>query len=64
MANGRRACRLKLQEKEIDDHHLDEDFHDDVSSYFKRSTKSPNLKGSENEKIPPADGLNGDHGGI
>ena len=58
------SMQAKLQEKEIDDHHLDEDFHDDVSSYFKRSTKSPNLKGLENEKIPPADGLNGDHGGI
>lgn len=53
----------RLDEKEAaeaDDY--DEDFHSDVSSYFKRSTKSPNLQGMENEKIPPAEGLNGENG--
>jgi len=30
-----------------------------VTSYFARSTKSPNLLGAENEKIPPHEGLNG-----
>jgi len=54
--------QARLDEKEMDDHHDDEDFHSDVSSYFKRSTKSPNLQGMENEKVPPAEGLNGNHG--
>ncbi len=54
----------KIEEKNLEDalHDDDEDFHDDVSSYFKRSTKSPNLRGMENEKIPPAEGLSNPNG--
>jgi MFS family permease len=56
--------QARLEEKEADDQLADdEDFHSDISSYFKRSTKSPNLQGMENEKVPPAEGLNG-HNGI
>jgi MFS family permease len=51
------------EEKDLADHLADDDdFHSEVSSYFKRSTKSPNLQGMENEKIPPAEGLNGANG--
>lgn len=53
----------KIDEKEGMDEVLgEEEFHSEVSSYFKRSTKSPNLQGLENEKIPPAEGLNGRNG--
>ena len=59
------SMQAKLEEKESETAHPeDDDYPDNVSSYFKRSTKSPNLKGMENEKIPPANGLNGEHGGI
>lgn len=55
--------QAKLEEKELDEHHFDDDeVHSDVSSYFKRSTKSPNLRGMENEKIPPAEGLTNPNG--
>ncbi|EXJ88632.1 hypothetical protein A1O1_05562 [Capronia coronata CBS 617.96] len=50
----------KTAEKEQNhDDAFDDDFHADVSSYFKRSTRSPMMHGAENEKIPPHDGLNG-----
>lgn len=57
---------LRMQEKADEKAgHLDEEDFDDpehhhqVTSYFARSTKSPNLLGAENEKIPPHEGLNG-----
>ncbi|ETI25757.1 hypothetical protein G647_02531 [Cladophialophora carrionii CBS 160.54] len=55
--------QAKVDEAEHDDHLADDDdFHSEVSSYFKRSTKSPNLQGMEKEKIPPAEGLNSTNG--
>ncbi|EXJ78048.1 hypothetical protein A1O3_09209 [Capronia epimyces CBS 606.96] len=53
----------KVEEKEqAHDDAFDDDFHADVSSYFQRSTQSPMLRGAENEKIPPHEGLNGANG--
>ncbi|KIW83899.1 hypothetical protein Z517_03145 [Fonsecaea pedrosoi CBS 271.37] len=57
--------QARAEEKEADDlaqAEDDDDFHSEVSSYFKRSTKSPNLKGMENEKIPEDRELNGQNG--
>ncbi|KAJ9615054.1 hypothetical protein H2200_001128 [Cladophialophora chaetospira] len=55
--------RIGEKEKNLEDViHDDDDFDDNVSSYFKRSTKSPNLRGMENEKIPPAEGLSNPNG--
>ncbi|KAL2444829.1 hypothetical protein ABEF95_017290 [Exophiala dermatitidis] len=56
----------KIQEKQHahDEHDdaFDDDFHENVSSYFKRSTRSPLIQGAENEKIPPHEGLKGQNG--
>jgi len=62
----RAEWELKMQQKadekaEHEDHHdvfIEGDYHDDVTTYFKRSATSPELRGAENEKIPPHD-LNG-----
>ncbi|KIX01435.1 uncharacterized protein Z518_09161 [Rhinocladiella mackenziei CBS 650.93] len=52
----------KVDEKGEAAEEFEDDLHSEVSSYFKRSTKSPNLMGAENEKIPPHDSLNGSNG--
>lgn len=52
----------KAEEKGEQPEDLDDDFHSDVSSYFKRSTRSPNLQGAENEKAREGEGLNGSNG--
>ena len=56
----------KISEKAGQQPVVDDDDHpNEVHSYFARSTKSPNLQGAENEKIPPLmNGGNGEHDGI
>lgn len=46
----------RATEKELDHDEFDDDHPSEVHSFFARSTKSPNLRGAENEKIPPLNG--------
>lgn len=56
---------LRMQEKASEKAELqdldafDDDHPSEIHSYFARSTKSPDLQGAENEKIPPMDKANG-----
>ncbi|KIV77146.1 hypothetical protein PV11_08969 [Exophiala sideris] len=52
----------RAAEKELDHEDFDDDHPSEVHSFFARSTKSPNLRGNENEKIPPMNGQNGTNG--
>lgn len=57
--------RMAEQIQEKGNTHLDafdDDLHEDVHSYFKRSTRSPLIQGAENEKVPPHEGLKGPDG--